>query len=207
MEKEVKISHVIKPAYFVVFAIILELVNFLWLKFTVTGNPEAIQVLPKYFFLDIGFILFIAGIIFMLPRKWANAVFYVIIGLQALVGMVNATLYKVFGDIFSFDMMKLGVEAVAAFKFQFIDFWNILVNLGILGIIISTQVLLDRKLKATTSLKRINKLALLLICFFSSWLVAGTSFFCQTLTIISHSDTHAPSLLNTPPISLPIPPC
>lgn len=183
MEKEVRISHVIKPAYFVVFAIILELVNFLWLGFTVTGSPETTQVLPKYFFLDVGFILFVAGIIFMLPRKGANAVFYVIIGLQAFVGMINATLYKVFGDIFSFDMMKLGVEAVAAFKFQFIDFWNILVNLVILGIIITTQVLLDRKLTKVTTLKKINKRALLLICFFSSWLVAFTSFFSQTLTM------------------------
>ena len=38
MEKEVKVSHIIIPIYFMLFAIILEMVNFLWLGFNVTGS-------------------------------------------------------------------------------------------------------------------------------------------------------------------------
>ena len=50
------------------------------------------------------------------------------------------------GDIFSFDMMKLGGEAVSAFKLEFIDFWSILANFAVLAILIVIQVLLDKKL-------------------------------------------------------------
>lgn len=182
MSKQVRLSYVLKPIYFLFFAILLEMVNFLWIGFKVTGNLEVSQVLPKYFFLDLGFLLFIAGIIFLAKRKAANAVMYVFIGLQLAVNMINATLYKVFGDIFSFDMMKLGGEALAAFKFQFIDFWSILVNLLILGVLITLQVLLDRKLKVKVKLRKINKKAFLILAFFICWISATTSFSVQTLT-------------------------
>ena len=188
MKKKVEISHLIKPAYFLVFAILLELVNFLWLDFKVTGNPSLSQVLPKYFLLDFSFLMIIAGLIFLLPRKAANSVFYVVLGLQLAVNMINATLYKIFGDIFSFDMMKLGGEALAAFKFEFIDFISIVVNLLILGAIITTQVLLDRFLKKKVTLKTINKKALLIIGFFCCWLIASTTFIIQNSNFY-HTDT------------------
>ena len=181
MQKKVRISHLIKPLYFLAFAILLELVNFLWLDFSLTGNKNVVQALPTYIILDIAFLLYFAGLIFLCPRKASNSIFYVILGLQLAVNMINATLYKVFGDIFSFDMMKLGAEAVSAFKFEFIDFLSILVNLLILGVIITTQVLLDRFFKKEISLKTINKKALLIIGFFGFWIIASTSFFIQTL--------------------------
>ena len=152
-ENEIRISHIIKPVYFLALAIFLEMLNFLWIGFKVTGNPEKLQVLPKYFFLDLGFLLFFAAVIFLCrKRKLANFFMYFIIGLQVLINIINATLYKVFGDIFSFDMMKLGEEAVSAFKFEFIDFWSIIVNLALLGLLITAQVLLDRKFKKTVPL-------------------------------------------------------
>jgi len=193
MQKRVKISEILKPIYFIFFAIILELVNFLWLNFKVTGNPEKLQFLPKYFLIDIAVWLFFAGIIFLCKRKTANVFFYIVLGLQLAVNMINATLYKVFGDIFSFDMMKLGVEAVAAFKFEFIDFWSILVNLAILAVIIVTQVLLDRKLKKETSLKTINKKALMIISFFSCWVLSVSTFFIQINTFYHTNTTVAVS--------------
>jgi len=182
MQKKVRISDLIKPVYFLIFTILLEMVNFLWLGFTVTGNSNVLQVFPKYFFLDFGFLMFIAGIIFLCKRKVANVFFYIFVGLQVAINMINATLYKVFGDIFSFDMMKLGTEAVEAFKFEFIDLWSIVVNLIILGIIITLQVLLDRKFIKEVTLKTISKKALLLISFFSCWIVSCITFYSQTLT-------------------------
>lgn len=182
MEKEVKLSHILKPIYFVVFAILLEMVNFLWLGFKVTGNAQMAQILPKYFFLDFGVIMFFAGIVFLSKRWLANVAMYLIVALQAFVNMVNATLYKVFGDIFSFDMMKLGQEAVSAFKFEFLDFAAIIVNILIIAALITLQVVLDRKLKKTVTLKRMNRFALLLVMFFACWLTAGVSYLTQTLT-------------------------
>jgi len=182
MSKQVRLSYVLKPLYFLFFAILLEMVNFLWLDFRVTGNLEVSQVMPKYFFLDFGFLLFIAGIIFLSKRKLANVFLYIFIGLQVLVNIVNATLYKVFGDIFSFDMMKLGGEALAAFKFQFIDFWSIIVNFLILGALITLQIILDRKLRVKVKLKALNKKAFLILAFFICWISAAASFSVQTLT-------------------------
>lgn len=181
-ENEIRISHIIKPVYFLALAIFLEMLNFLWIGFKVTGNPDKLQVLPKYFFLDLGFLLFFAAVIFLCrKRKLANFFMYFIIGLQFLINIINATLYKVFGDIFSFDMMKLGEEAVSAFKFEFIDFWSIIVNLALLGLLITAQVLLDRKFKKTVPLTSLNKKAILLLVFFGTWVVSLTCFFSQTL--------------------------
>ena len=176
MSKKIKLSDILKPVYFIVFAILLEMVNFLWLHFTVTGNESLLQVLPKYFFIDLGVYLIIAGIIFAVGGKWANFFLYLFIGLQVAINMINATLYKVFGDIFSFDMMKLGVEAVSAFKFEFIDFWNIVVNLLILAVIIVLQVLLDRKLKKEYELTRLQKTATLLATLFTCLTLGVTSY-------------------------------
>ncbi len=180
MEKKVKLSHILKPIYFIVFALILEIINFLWLGFKVTGTPNTLQVLPQYFILDLAVFIFIAGVIFLLPRKSANAFFYVFIGFQVLINMVNATLYKIFGDIFSFDMMKLGTEGAAAFKPQFVDFWSILVNLAVLGGIITMQVLLDRKLKKEVTLKKLKPTTLKLIASGLAVVVCISGFWGQT---------------------------
>lgn len=181
MEKEVKVSHIIKPIYFMLFAIILEMVNFLWLGFNVTGS-ETIQFLPKYFILDFSFLLIFAGIIFVCPRIVSNIVFYFFIVFQTLINIINATLFKVFGDIFSFDMMKLGGEAVQAFKIEFVDFGSIIVNIVILCVIIITQILCDRLLKKQVVLKKLRKKSLLLVVFFAFFTFASASFFGQTVT-------------------------
>ncbi len=187
---EVRIAHLIKPIYFLIFGILLEMINFLWLKFKVTGNSDALQVLPKYFLFDLGFLLFFAGIIFVCKRnRVQNIFFYLIIGLQSAINMINATLYKVFGDIFSFDMMRLGQEALSAFKFEFIDFWSIVINLLVLGCIITLQVLLDKKFKKTVCLTTINKKALLLLMFFGCWVSSATLFYSQTLTLYDTETT------------------
>lgn len=182
MEKNIKLSHILKPIYFIVFAILLELVNFLWLGFTITGNPNALQVLPKYFFLDLGVYIIVAGAIFISSKEWLeNLFFYLFIGFQLFINMVNATLYKVFGDIFSPDMVKLGAEAVSAFKFEFIDFWSIIVNFLILGAIITTQVLLDKKLKVAYKMPSTGKKAIVILTFFLCFISGSCAYGFQTL--------------------------
>lgn len=182
MEKQVRLSNLLKPVVFVFFAIFLEMVNFLWMHFTVTGNQEILQVLPKYFFLDLGVYLIVAAIMFVSNRALANIFMYFFLGLQVLVNIINATLYKVFGDIFSFDMMKLGEEAVSAFKFEFIDFWSIIVNLLILGVIIAIQVCFDRKFKTEINLNKLSKKALLVLTFFCCFSAGAIAFGVQTQT-------------------------
>ncbi len=180
-EKDVRLAHILKPIYFVLFATLLEMVNFMWLKFYVTGNAEVLQVLPKYFFLDFGVYLLVAGAIFLSDKVWLeNIFFYLFIGFQVFINMVNATLFKVFGDIFSFDMMRLGREAAAAFQLDFVDLWSIVANVSLLVIIAVLQQKLDKNLKVKFKLKRLNRLALCLVCFLSCWLVGSISYFAQT---------------------------
>ncbi len=187
MKKEVKLKSLIKPLCFVFFAVLLELVNFLWLGFKVTGNASQLQPLPTYFLVDFAIIMFLAALmLFSSKLNWfSNIIYYLFLGLQLFVNMVNATLYKVFGDIFSFDMMKLGAEAVQAFKFEFLDFWSIIVNFAILAVIITTQVLLDKKLKKTVSFGKLNCQAALTLLFFGLSVFAETTYCAQTLNFAS----------------------
>lgn len=178
----IRLSDILKPVLFLFFAVILEVVNFAFIHFKETGNYEASQLLPTYFIIDLTFYLIIASVIFVLPKKGANAVMYVFLGLQILINVINATLYKVFGDIFSFDMMKLGLEAVQAFSFQFVEFWSIVVNAVILALIIVSQVLLDRKITKEFQIKKARKTSILLAVFASVWACSIGLFCIQTNT-------------------------
>ena len=177
MKKTMKTSQVIKPLYFYLFAIILEIVNFSWLKFSSAGG---IQLFPEYILLDLAVYMIIAGIIFISPKILANIIMYLFIGLQVLVNIVNATLYKVFGDIFSFDMMKLGIEAAAAFKLEFIDLWSVVLNLFLLAIIIFLQVVIDRRFKKEISFSKITKKGFKALAFSLSLIVGVSGFYLQT---------------------------
>lgn len=178
----INLSDILKPVLFLFFAIVLEMVNFAFIRFKVTGNSNMAQLLPTYFMLNLAFYLIIASFMFISKRVGANIIMYVFIVFQVLINCINATLYKVFGDIFSFDMMKLGNEAVQAFSFQFLDFWSIFVNLAILGIIITAQVLMDKKIKKEYELKKINKISLLMAVFACIWTFSVGGFFIQTAT-------------------------
>lgn len=174
------LSDILKPVLFLVFAIVFEMVNFAFIRFKATGSSTTVQLLPTYFMINLSFYLVVAGIMFVVKRGWANAVMYVFLGFQIAINCINSTLYKVFGDIFSFDMIKLGGEAVAAFSFQFIEFWSILANLAILAVLITSQVLMDKKIKKYYPLKRMNRLSLLLSVFSALWTISITGFFVQT---------------------------
>lgn len=178
----IKLSDMLKPIFFIVFSIILEMVNFAFIHFKQTGNAGASQVLPSYFIINLTFYLIIASVMFVLPRKGANSVMYVFLGIQILINVINATLYKVFGDTFSFDMMKLGLEAVQAFSFQFVEFWSIIVNALLLAVIITSQVLMDRTLTRSYEINKSRKLALMLSVFVSVWAVSIGGFLIQTHT-------------------------
>lgn len=175
-----KLSDILKPLLFVFFAIVIEMVNFAFIHFKHTGNTSSVQLLPTYFVIDLAFLFIFAGIIFVCKKRVANIIMYVILGLLILISCINATLYKVFGDIFSFDMMKLGKEAVAAFSVQFVEFWSILANIGILALLIMSQVLIDKKVKKEFEIKKTNKIAILLSVFSIFWTFSVGGFFIQT---------------------------
>lgn len=167
--KEFSANRFILPALFIVFSILIEMINFIWLGFqTDTGM---LQVIPTYFLFDLGVILMIAGIIYLVTNKHAMlTIFYIVILLQIIMSIVNATMYNVFGDLFTFDYIKLGEEAVAAIRPEFIDWAAIGINIAILAVIITVTVVLYKKNKSKVKLKIISNwiFALALVILFES---------------------------------------
>lgn len=162
--REVDIYRICLPIMFIVFAILLEMVNFLYLGFTdSSGN---VMAFPTYFLFDLGIIAMIAGFIYLVTNRVAmNVFFYFFIGFQAFMNIVNATMYKIFGDILSFDLLKLGAEATTAITWDFIDWIGVLINLVLLGIIIAVTVIFQKKGKGTVQYKKSTVPVLFLVVF------------------------------------------
>ena len=159
-------------------AIILELVQFLWLGW---------GVMPKYWLLDIALILMICGVIFIIPKMLAKQVMYILfLFLPTLINIVNITLVQVFGSVLNINMLKLGAEAATAFSFKFLNFWNILVNLTIFGLATAAIIAIPKKLKKNSqkSTKNISKYAFILAFFliFEYLGVLGFGYSIQSFT-------------------------
>ena len=101
--------------YYVIVAILLEIAMFLRLD---------IGVLPKYWLYDLSIILMIAGVIFIIPNHIIQAVVTAImLGAQTVIFYVNFSLYSLYGDVFSFDMINLFKETVKAMTKDFSFIW------------------------------------------------------------------------------------
>lgn len=166
-EKAISVNRFILPALFIFFSILLEITNFLYLGFRTSSG--SVQLFPSAWLFNIGAILIIAGIMYLVSNKVAMLIiFYIFIFLQVGLNIVNANIYNVFGDVFTLDYIALGGEAAAAIRWEFIDFWSILLYLGIFAVIIATTVLLYKKNKRKIKLKVLANwtlaLALVILC-------------------------------------------
>lgn len=102
-----------------------------------------IGFLPKYFMYDLGLILMFTGIIFIIPNYLAQyIVSMIILTAQTVIMYVNYTLYHLYGDIFSFDMVKLFNETKQAITNDFTYVWLIvflvamMIGIGVVGFFI-----------------------------------------------------------------------
>ena len=96
--KEVDIYRIFLPILFIIFAVILEMINFLYLGFQ-NSNGDLL-VFPTYFLFDLGIICMLAGVIYLVTNRVAmDVLYYIILGFQAFMNIANATMYGVFGDI------------------------------------------------------------------------------------------------------------
>lgn len=160
--KQISTNRFILPLLFIFFSLLLEIVDFLWLGLKTSSGAQ--QVFPTAWAFNVGAILVIAGLIYIVANKHAMlAIFYIFITLQVILNIVNANIFNVFGDIFTLDYLLLGTEAVAAIRLEFIDFWSILVYVGILAIIIAITVVLYKKNKKTITLKHVSNWAFALV--------------------------------------------
>ena len=146
------------PLLFVVFALVLEMVNFLTL---------GIGVLPTYLTFDIAVLFIFLGILFLMKTggvAWiCVASFFLLI--QVGLNIANATLYGVFGDVFSLSMITLGTEGANAFKLEFLDFLSIFLNLFIYVTFILTCVYLKKNTNFTITLSKQAKFTIVMSFF------------------------------------------
>lgn len=174
--KEIKVSLLFYPIVFMVMSILAEVVNFIYL---------GLGILPKYVAFDLAFFLFVAGLIYLAPKKWIKlTVFYVFYGLQIIINCVNVTMNKVFGDVLSLDMLKLGNEAVSAFSFEFLDFANIAINLVLVAISILVIIGIERKVDFKTIFTKKRKFALLMCAVMTVWAFCGSFYFVGKASLV-----------------------
>ncbi len=140
------------PLIFVACSLIFEFTNFLYLGFVnANGSPMAF---PTYFLFDFSIICMLAGVIFLVQNKKAmNVVFFLFLTIQFLLNVINATMYSIFGDILSFDLLKLGAEATTAITMDFIDWGGVFLNVGLFAVMITAVVLLQKYNKTTFKIK------------------------------------------------------
>ncbi len=165
------------PVMFVAFAVILEMVNFLTL---------GIGVFPTYFLFDLSVIAIFLGILFLIPtgsKGWiCLASFFLLI--QVAMNIVNDTIYNVFGDVFSLSMLNLGHEGFNAFRFEFLDFGIIFLNIAIFVGFIVMVCYLRKNLDKTQVLSKKGRVAVILTMLLSFQLL-GTSLFASTVNVVS----------------------
>ena len=153
--------------------------------------------MPRFFIINFSVMLVIAGLIFLIPSHVASAVLYSLVFLvQCIYSGVNVELYRIFGDIFTTDLLVLLGEAMDAIAdagdgnmlagggtAEVLSLWTIALFITLAAIMITAQVLVCVMVKApkfslkdNTLVKRSGLLFAFLFCFicFGSTAAAAT---------------------------------
>lgn len=125
--------------YFVVGALVLEVITYRVLEFS---------SFPTYFFYNFAVIAFFALIVFAIPSyAWQYGIYTFILLIQTVFAYINYSLWMIYGDVFSFDMLNLALEAGAAISKSFVYFSVCMQMLSIFLIITILGAVLLNKIK------------------------------------------------------------
>ena len=114
------ISKFLMFLYYVLGALVLEAFSFHVLN---------LGFFPEYFFYNFSIIIFIGVLIFAVPNYTAQYIFgTIVLIIQSILIYTNFTLYTIYGDMFTFDMMSALVEATEAATAGFV-FWGVMFQL------------------------------------------------------------------------------
>lgn len=106
--------------YYVIGALVLEAFSFSVLE---------LGFMPTYFWYNFSIIVFIGMLIFATPNYTAQYIFAtIVLFVQACLIYTNYTLYSIYGDMFTFDMLSALVEATEAATSGFV-FWGVMFQL------------------------------------------------------------------------------
>lgn len=172
------------PLMFILFSLIFECANFLYLGFTDANG--GVLVFPTYFLFDLAIIFMLAGIIFLVQKKRImNIIFFLFLFIQFALNIINTTMYSVFGDVLSWDLLKLGAEATTAITMDFIDWGGIFLNLGLFIIMIVAVILLQKYNKTSFKIKYFSFPVLVLAVFIFSQSINVCLFQAETMALES----------------------
>ncbi len=129
------VNKLLMSLYFVIGTMILELVTFYMLD---------MGFAPEYFWFNFAIVICVAFLVFIIPNYTAQFVVYtILLTLQLVLIYVNYSLLIIYGDLFSFDMLRLMKEAGAAITTSFVYFTVFMQLVGaFLGIVIIGYLLL-----------------------------------------------------------------
>ena len=163
-EKSISLNNFLLPLLFIVFAIIFEMANFLYLGFrNADGN---LMVLPSYFLFDLAIILMLAGLIYVVQNKIAvQILYYFLLFVQCALNIANSTMYSIFGDILSFDLFYLGGEATSSLSIDLIDWGGVFLNFGLFALMVTASILLVKYNKRKLTVKYFSKSVIVLALF------------------------------------------
>ncbi len=163
-EKSIPLNNFLLPLLFIVFAIIFEMANFLYLGFrNADGN---LMVLPSYFLFDLAIILMLAGLIYVVQNKIAvQILYYFLLFVQCALNIANSTMYSIFGDILSFDLFYLGGEATSSLSIDLIDWGGVFLNFGLFALMVTASILLVKYNKRKLTVKYFSKSVIVLALF------------------------------------------
>ncbi len=140
-EKKLSTNRIILPILFIICSVILEIANFLYMG--LKNSSGNIMFLPSYFLFDFAIIMMLAALIYILQNKYAMLVaFGFILAFQAGVAIVNTTMFNLFGEVLSVNLLKLGAEAKTAFSFSLVDWGGVFLNLCLFLAMIVGAILL-----------------------------------------------------------------
>ena len=158
VERKLYVREWIFPLMFVLFALIFEMVNFLTLDF---------GVLPTYLIFDVAVICLFLGILFLFrvgSVAWiCVASFFLLI--QVVLNIANATLYEIFGEIFSVSILSIGGEGADSFDPEFLNYFSIFINLFIWAVFIASAVYLSKNTEMSIKLNKKSKFIVIISAF------------------------------------------
>ena len=126
-------------AIFILAGALCEIVTFLMM---------GIGFLPKYFIIDFAILLFIAGVIFVIPHHLTGVVLAGAVFLaQCVIGCVNLTVYKMLGDVFTVDLLISAGQATEAFSMSKINWIDFVPFAALLGLMLAAEILVLVKVK------------------------------------------------------------
>lgn len=167
--------------YYVLGALILEAFSFYVLK---------LGFMPQYFWYNFSIIVFIGALIFATPNYTVQYVFAtIVLFVQGCLIYTNYTLYSIYGDMFTFDMLSALVEATEAATSGFV-FWGVMFELISLFVTVAIigGVLLHKAKKNKINIKQhFSILCIIMILFAQNFAI--TNYYLYRHRVQSYKDS------------------